>query len=308
MAYTMAPLRFIIFLIFTILLAVLAQGNLETVASSYIIIHDTVIVEEKFLFSPGTTSFQLMLPPDTEALEITGAEGKKEGDKLLLTGDKEKPLVQVTVKYITEALVEKTSDRFFLLDTTSRTAEKQIIMVTLPEMAVLKYPLGSTSPAVIPHPKTVETDGTRITLGWDTSTLEESILIIYQLPKKNSLVLSLMMGLLILLAGGGVFFFNKIKQRNGDPARRKKEEHHLISSDFPVPSDLTRNLFEEERAIIEFLLQESSHELWQKQLVFKTGLAKVKLSRKLRNLEAKGLIEKIPVGNTNKIRLKKKES
>ncbi len=64
-------------------------------------------------------------------------------------------------------------------------------------------------------------------------------------------------------------------------------------------------MFEDEKLIVRILLIEKTRELWQKQLEQKTGLNKVKLSRKLRSLEAKGLIEKIPYGNTNKIRLKK---
>jgi uncharacterized membrane protein len=44
--------------------------------------------------------------------------------------------------------------------------------------------------------------------------------------------------------------------------------------------------------------------LWQKQIQNSTGFSKAKVSRLVRNLESRGLVKKIPFGNTNKIRLR----
>jgi len=63
-------------------------------------------------------------------------------------------------------------------------------------------------------------------------------------------------------------------------------------------------LLDTEKKVIELLKSADRHELWQKQIQDSTGYSKAKVSRLIRNLEARGLIVKIPFGNTNKVRLK----
>jgi hypothetical protein len=63
-------------------------------------------------------------------------------------------------------------------------------------------------------------------------------------------------------------------------------------------------LLDEERKIIELLSHSDRHESWQRKIQSELNLSKAKTSRLIRNLEARRLIEKIPFGNTNKIRLK----
>jgi len=106
------------------------------------------------------------------------------------------------------------------------------------------------------------------------------------------------------------FFWSKkgwieieIPEQKKKNAKAKEESH----SD-RLKKELTRNLFEDEKLVVETLLAADKHELWQKQLELRTKIPKVRLSRKLRSLEAKGLIEKVPYGNTNHIRLKKESA
>jgi uncharacterized membrane protein len=63
-------------------------------------------------------------------------------------------------------------------------------------------------------------------------------------------------------------------------------------------------LLDTEKKIIDELKKANRNELWQKQIQSSTEFSKAKVSRLIRNLEARGLIIKIPFGNTNKIRLK----
>ena len=122
---------------------------------------------------------------------------------------------------------------------------------------------------------------------WDKSDLiSKTILVIYNQEESNSILLFILIPILIIAIA---LFFIKLK-----PKQIKAT---------PTEKDITKNLFEEEKKIVEVLL-ENKEGIWQKQLQLKTGLTKVKLSRKIRNLEEKGIIEKIPYGNTNKIRLK----
>jgi hypothetical protein len=63
-------------------------------------------------------------------------------------------------------------------------------------------------------------------------------------------------------------------------------------------------LLEDEKRFIELLKKSNRRENWQRKLQEELGFSKAKLSRMVRNLESRGLIEKIPIGNTNKIVLK----
>lgn len=68
--------------------------------------------------------------------------------------------------------------------------------------------------------------------------------------------------------------------------------------------DSEKYLLDDEKNIIELLKKSERNEVWQKNIQTSLGLSKAKLSRLLRNLEARGLIKKIPFGNTNKVLLK----
>ena len=69
--------------------------------------------------------------------------------------------------------------------------------------------------------------------------------------------------------------------------------------------EVTKNLFEDEKRIVEYLLKKKGKESWTKEIVRDLGISKVKLSRKLRSLEKKEIIKKIPYGNENKVRVLK---
>ena len=121
---------------------------------------------------------------------------------------------------------------------------------------------------------------------WDKSDLiSKTLLVIYNQEETNYNLLFILIPILLI----ALLFFIKLKPKQ---IKEKSTE-----------KDITKNLFEEEKKIVEVLL-ENKEGIWQKQLQLKTGLTKVKLSRKIRNLEEKGVLEKIPYGNTNKIRLK----
>ncbi len=63
-------------------------------------------------------------------------------------------------------------------------------------------------------------------------------------------------------------------------------------------------LLEDEKKIIELLRKSNRRENWQRKIQEELEFSKAKLSRMVRNLESRGLIEKVPIGNTNKIKLK----
>lgn len=68
--------------------------------------------------------------------------------------------------------------------------------------------------------------------------------------------------------------------------------------------EVDKYLLDVEKRVLEILREANRHELWQKEIQKNLGLSKAKTSRVVRNLETRGLVEKIPFGNTNKVRLK----
>lgn len=161
------------------------------------------------------------------------------------------------------------------------------VVIYLPEGARLQRALTSSDPSIKPTPTDAFTDGKHLIFIYTGASLEpaRAIIIDYEttLPGPRILFATagalILAGLLILLAGRR-------------PTRDK---------------GITRNLYREEKQLVELLLQAPDNELWQKELTKQSGLSNVKASRKIRNLEAKEVIEKIPHGNTNKIRLKRSE-
>ena len=76
--------------------------------------------------------------------------------------------------------------------------------------------------------------------------------------------------------------------------REKKEIKSKVASEMLLP---------EERLIIK-LLEENNGELTQSELVRKSGLNKLKVSRVIKRLENLKIINKYPYGMTNNIKLK----
>jgi len=67
--------------------------------------------------------------------------------------------------------------------------------------------------------------------------------------------------------------------------------------------EISKNLYGDEKKIIDYLADKK--ECWTKEMVKDLEIPKVRLSRKLRSLQEKGLVEKEPHGNENRIKLVK---
>lgn len=278
--------------ILMLLLVMPVFGEIKDYKAEYNIYSSNILVELNILLEEKRNSFEVEIPKDAEAVEVKDLKFdiiELENKNRIMINDS--PFNFVNIKYITSSFIERSSgDTFFILDLSDLESIEKEVTVKLPEKAVLKHSLESLEQSIIPKTNNVLTDGKRIIIKWNENNLKEanSVLIIY---KTSNQYLTLFWISLIFILLLFVIFFNKyLKSR----VHIKKTEN-----------EFTRNLFDEEKKIVSILMGEKNNELWQKQLELKSSISKVRLSRKLRNLEEKGIIEKIPYGNTNKIRLKK---
>ena len=177
------------------------------------------------------------------------------------------------IKYTTNSFVEKSGSDYFFI-TKNDFHLNSSVKVILPTGAILdsKY-------FVFPRGYETTTNGQNIIISW-SNIQEKEILIPYIFPSKFNIwpiILSLILGLLLLF----IIMKNYNKKNDG----------------------YTKNLFGDEKKIIKYLVIKK--ECWTKEIVRDLGISKVKLSRRLRSLEQKGLITKAPHGNENRIVLKK---
>jgi hypothetical protein len=175
------------------------------------------------------------------------------------------------IKYISSNLIEKNNQEYFFI-AKEKLHENSFVEVILPEGAII-----TNNYLVFPKNYSFETNGKNIIITWKNAE-EKEILIQYKNNKNKHWIYFI---LIIFIFGGISFYF--IKKQN----KQKK---------------YTQNLDEEEKKIMKYLINKK--ECWTKDLIKELGISKVRLSRKTRKLVEKELIEKIPYGNENKIKLK----
>lgn len=285
---------------------------------------------------PCCEPFVFNLPIDSREIESSEPfTQKKYPNHISLTFDNLNSFnnsSEIRISYLTQALIENNKNSFFILDLSKNPAQNTSLEVTLPKDATLKYSLDSSNPSIFPFTDKISTDGQRITLFWDESILneKETVLVIYKINHFMKEAL-----LIIIISTISIFFFAFILLRRFPKKTSRantlataqnasyegktplvtsvqldspESNNNNTLSDNERYSELTKNLFEEEKQIILTLITSNTKELWQKEIQKQLGISKVKLSRRLRSLKQKGLIESIPYGNTNKIRLVTKTS
>jgi len=155
---------------------------------------------------------------------------------------------------------------------------------------------------VFPAGYNIESDGQTISIVWNiqdvVSGQDFAMFVTLEDTKVNYSLAYWIMGI-VILAIIGFFVYKKFvkKEKKKIVKVQEKTSNKKDKEDYNY-------LLDTEKKVIEELKKADRNELWQKQIQNITGFSKAKVSRLIRNLEARGLIRKIPFGNTNKIRLK----
>ncbi|MDP2672783.1 MAG: hypothetical protein Q8O84_03145 [Nanoarchaeota archaeon] len=274
---------FLVFALFFIFLAGTISAIIET---DYYIHEKNVLVRHSF---DSASELELRLPKDFAALEINSEYKLEEFSKYFLI--KINSTENFSISYITQSMVDKSKDRYSFISR-NYLNKMQDVRLVLPESAVLLE-----EGLVFPEPDLISSDGRSIILEWSDYN-EKQIIVDYEFLEDN-FIYYLIFGFLIL-----VFliylFFEKKKHKKRLKKVQIKNKRELSKERF------TENLFEDEKKIVEYLLGKKNNEAWTKEILRDAGITKVKLSRKLRSLEQKEIIKKIPYGNENKIRILKK--
>jgi len=256
------------------------------------IFENKALVEINFGY---VNNFEFKLPYDTRVFEIN-----TENYKLIDLEDHK--ILEVTkasnleISYITNSMIDKTSKRNFFIFNNYFNEEVESVALSLPEGAIL-------GDLVVPDPDDIFTDGKRIILEWNNFS-DEEIIVDYNFVKEHNYFWTYFLIILIVILL--IFYFYKSRKlKKQVKILRQKSKSVKRKSQKKREKDITRNLFGEEKKIIEYLLGKKKHQSWTKELVRELEISKVRLSRRLRNLEQKELIEKIPYGNENRIKLLK---
>ena len=178
------------------------------------------------------------------------------------------------LSYITSSIVEKSGNKILFLVDEPLLNKVEQVNIFLPE----GYFLSADYP-IFPKEYTSETNGRNIIILFNQMEKNE-ILFFYETNSTN--LIYWLIGLIILVGVIASVFYKQVKKKN-----------------------FTKNLQKEERRIMDFLLKQKKNTVWTKDISKELEISKVMLSRKLRNLEEKGLIKREPYGNENKISLKK---
>ncbi len=211
----------------------------------------------------------IRLPRDAYDITSDGNyELVQQGVELILVTDSKE------ISYKSKSQIEKVNGGFLFISKNSLLENVN---------ASLYLPKGATIDDeffLFPKNYTIRTNGQNIIVQWER--MNDDTLVSYKIVNDSDIYLfatiAILLSLSILL-----FFFQLSK--------RKKR--------------FSQNLFGDERRVINFLLKQKGRSAWTKEIVHGLDISRVKLSRKLRSLEEKGIVRRTPHGNENRVFLTK---
>jgi uncharacterized membrane protein len=273
--------KFLIFAIFLFFLIPFIS------ASSYNIefnqVDNKVLIEHKISLDNSQT-ISLDLPQDATSFS-SNLNYTLSANKLTIFGK------NIDVSYITQSALEKSKEGYYFVS-------KITFNSGFPEVSI-KFILDKgyfVSPdKIFPKPEGIETNGQQISINWalnDVKAGDDFPIFVSIETKSSSNSLFIWLAVLAVLALACYIGYNLYKGRKPSIKENKAEKA-------PIES----HLIESEKTVINLLKQADRGEMWQRELQIKTGFSKAKLSRVIRNLESRNLVDKVPFGNTNKIRL-----
>ena len=246
-----------------------------------------MIIGEKVLVEIELDKEEIIILPESYST-LESSENYKLSDNKLITG-------KADIKFITKDYIKKTGDEYlFILPKPLKLNSN--IQVYLPQNYILSDNL------VFPKNYDISTDGKNIILEWKDFD-ESEIIIFYKGTSVSNLIYYIIFGALLVVVAI-LFYFQQKKFKKKINLIKEKQDKVREKLKNLKKVNVTKNLFGDEKKVIEYLLSKKNKSSWTKELVKNLEIPKVRLSRKLRSLLEKKLIKKESCGNENKISLK----
>lgn len=189
----------------------------------------------------------------------------------------------IKLEFDIKGLIEQVDDKYIF---SFRYEPEQILdnfnlNVKLPKGFVL----AEIESAVSPRASNIETNGREINVEWELKNIvsEQAFIIVYErgITSSNNWITWIVVITALLIIMIVIWFY-------------RKEKKEVIDN----------TLSHDEKKIKEMI--EANAEVTQKQIVKDTGHSKAKISKLIRRLEEKGIVEKTPYMATNKLKIKNK--
>lgn len=280
------------FLIFGII-SFLSLASCQELSVEHHIIENKVLTKMNFY---NIEEINFNIPSNSKITETSLNEsefllnGKNNYNNVLVTLQKTK---NFSFEYVSDYYLEKSGSKNFFQIKNDFEFQYNVSLFLSPGLVLENEGL------LFPEPSKITSDGQRVILFWKNFN-EDQIIVSYNDYSTNNYYWTWILAFFIFI--GIVFYFKQkrkfIREMQRIQSKKKREKTKQ-------KKDLTKNLLKEEKKIVEYLLNKKGKESWTKEIVKDLDIGKVRLSRKLRNLEEKDLIERIPYGNENKIKLKK---
>jgi len=286
-----------------LILFILPLASAQNLDMEFKIIGNDVLATYIIDFTqPSYQEIVLDLPKDARMIEVysDGSKFESKEEDIIEMIRLTVPLLntkQLKVNFISSGMLEKASKDYFVADLKiPLNIEELKISLILPEGAVLENP---NLESVWPKYAELSSDGKSIIVEWSKQNAKEGesipLLVIF---RENKVSWILIFTIVVAIGASAILLFS-VKRKN-----KKKVKKTAKKKGKKAAGKKEIYLLDSEKAVISLLEKAEGKQLWQKQIQLAAGFSKAKLSRLLRNLEARGLVKRIPIGNTNKIKLK----
>ncbi|MBS3065633.1 hypothetical protein J4229_01145 [Candidatus Pacearchaeota archaeon] len=258
--------------------------SLASAQSSEIVfnqIGEKVLVDQKINFE-SEKEISISLPSDAHSIS-SNLNYSLEDKNLIIKGK------NIRISYLSQNLLSKIAGGYYLIDKIvfNEDFAKVTIKIAIEEGNSLE------SEKIFPDNFKTETDGEQIFVIWELNNIKrgDDFPFFISIKTRNSGIntFTWIIPAILIVLFGIYYAYSKLAGKTKKTSNSSEIDKHLVDA---------------EKKILDNLRKSDRGELWQKQLQLSTGFSKAKLSRVIRNLEARNLIEKIPFGNTNKVRLK----
>lgn len=254
------------------------------------------VVERHTINFDSERTLSLDLNSDASSISSKNSYSLEDGTITLIGKDLE-------FSYVTEANIEDADDGYLFVKTVRFYSDFDSSTIKL----ILDEGYFTDKEHLFPKPSSITTDGRQITLTWKIENAKsgDDIPIFARVmspPPSKFIIYSFWISVFVLAVL--IIYWGGFRSKKGFVKSVHKKQKKTNKERAEKFANIDKYLIESEKAVLNQLREADRGELWQKQLQLATGFSKAKLSRVIRNLESRNLIEKIAFGNTNKVRLK----